>query len=183
MSFFFLYWVYQEELYIIKCLKDCDLFLLFVFSIQVCSAVSFPSFKQQVWGKCGEIHRSHFLFLSPYIHQRQCVSFFYACIFCGWLVKQLELLLKMQFDLLWLWFLVLLFSILSAFRFGLCPHLTTENRDILRGSDLLTAYYNVDYLRNLKGTNYWRNRWAPNHRHVCIYVLFISVHFSSSLSE
>uniref|UniRef100_A0A673IXF8 Protein disulfide-isomerase n=2 Tax=Sinocyclocheilus rhinocerous TaxID=307959 RepID=A0A673IXF8_9TELE len=42
--------------------------------------------------------------------------------------------------------------------FGLCPHLTAENRDILRGSDLLTAYYNVDYLRNLKGTNYWRNR-------------------------
>uniref|UniRef100_A0A8C1Y0P1 protein disulfide-isomerase n=1 Tax=Cyprinus carpio TaxID=7962 RepID=A0A8C1Y0P1_CYPCA len=42
--------------------------------------------------------------------------------------------------------------------FGLCPHLTTENRDVLRGSDLLAAYYNVDYLRNLKGTNYWRNR-------------------------
>uniref|UniRef100_A0A8C0YL97 Protein disulfide-isomerase A3 n=2 Tax=Cyprinus carpio TaxID=7962 RepID=A0A8C0YL97_CYPCA len=42
--------------------------------------------------------------------------------------------------------------------FGLCPHLTSENKDILRGSDLLTAYYNVDYLRNLKGTNYWRNR-------------------------
>ncbi|XP_026084237.1 protein disulfide-isomerase A3-like [Carassius auratus] len=42
--------------------------------------------------------------------------------------------------------------------FGLCPQLTTENKDILRGSDLLTAYYNVDFLRNLKGTNYWRNR-------------------------
>ncbi|KAI7806597.1 protein disulfide isomerase family A, member 7 [Triplophysa rosa] len=42
--------------------------------------------------------------------------------------------------------------------FGLCPHLTTENRDSLRESDLLTAYYNVDYLRNPKGTNYWRNR-------------------------
>uniref|UniRef100_A0A672KLP6 Protein disulfide-isomerase A3 n=1 Tax=Sinocyclocheilus grahami TaxID=75366 RepID=A0A672KLP6_SINGR len=42
--------------------------------------------------------------------------------------------------------------------FGLCPHLSTENRDILRGSDLLTTYYDVDYLRNLKGTNYWRNR-------------------------
>ncbi|XP_016144720.1 protein disulfide-isomerase A3-like [Sinocyclocheilus grahami] len=42
--------------------------------------------------------------------------------------------------------------------FGLCPHLTAENRDILRGSDLLTAYYNVDYLRNPKVTNYWRNR-------------------------
>ncbi|XP_051577765.1 protein disulfide isomerase family A, member 7 [Myxocyprinus asiaticus] len=42
--------------------------------------------------------------------------------------------------------------------FGLCPHLTTDNRDHLKGSDLLTAYYNVDYIRNVKGTNYWRNR-------------------------
>lgn len=52
------------------------------------------------------------------------------------------------------------FNLFFAFtpRFGLCPHLTTENRDSLRESDLLTAFYNVDYLRNLKGTNYWRNR-------------------------
>lgn len=42
--------------------------------------------------------------------------------------------------------------------FGLCPHLTVENRDSLRGRDLLTAYFNVDYHRNIKGTNYWRNR-------------------------
>ncbi|KAG7335964.1 hypothetical protein KOW79_000657 [Hemibagrus wyckioides] len=42
--------------------------------------------------------------------------------------------------------------------FGLCPHLTTENRDRLRETDLLTAYYDVDYVRNPKGTNYWRNR-------------------------
>ncbi|XP_041962510.1 protein disulfide-isomerase A3-like [Alosa alosa] len=42
--------------------------------------------------------------------------------------------------------------------FGLCPHLTAENRDNLRGRDLLVAYYDVDYLRNPKGTNYWRNR-------------------------
>ncbi|XP_030637800.1 protein disulfide isomerase family A, member 7 [Chanos chanos] len=42
--------------------------------------------------------------------------------------------------------------------FGLCPHVTTENRDNLRGRDLLTAFYDVDYLRNPKGTNYWRNR-------------------------
>lgn len=39
--------------------------------------------------------------------------------------------------------------------FGLCPHLTAEN---MRGRDLLVAYYDVDYLRNIKGTNYWRNR-------------------------
>ncbi|XP_053350065.1 protein disulfide isomerase family A, member 7 isoform X2 [Clarias gariepinus] len=42
--------------------------------------------------------------------------------------------------------------------FGLCPHLTSENRDSLRSQDLLAAYYNVDYVRNPKGTNYWRNR-------------------------
>ncbi|XP_067093619.1 protein disulfide isomerase family A, member 7 [Osmerus mordax] len=42
--------------------------------------------------------------------------------------------------------------------FGLCPHLTPENRENLRGLDLLTAYFNVDYHRNIKGTNYWRNR-------------------------
>ncbi|XP_072535579.1 protein disulfide isomerase family A, member 7 [Salminus brasiliensis] len=42
--------------------------------------------------------------------------------------------------------------------FGLCPHLNSENRDSLRARDLLTAYYDVDYVRNPKGTNYWRNR-------------------------
>lgn len=42
--------------------------------------------------------------------------------------------------------------------FGMCPHLTIENRDRLKGRDLLTAYYDLDYLRNPKGSNYWRNR-------------------------
>ncbi|XP_073714233.1 protein disulfide isomerase family A, member 8 [Misgurnus anguillicaudatus] len=42
--------------------------------------------------------------------------------------------------------------------FGLCPHLTKENKDALRKRDLLTAYYDLDYLRNPKGSNYWRNR-------------------------
>ncbi|XP_043073950.1 protein disulfide isomerase family A, member 8 [Puntigrus tetrazona] len=42
--------------------------------------------------------------------------------------------------------------------FGLCPHLTKENKDSLRKRDLLTAYYDLDYLRNPKGSNYWRNR-------------------------
>lgn len=58
-------------------------------ALQVCSAVSSPSLKQQVWGQCGEIHRIHFDFLSPYIHQKQCVCFFYAWIFWWKLVKQL----------------------------------------------------------------------------------------------
>ncbi|XP_013997083.1 protein disulfide-isomerase A3 isoform X2 [Salmo salar] len=42
--------------------------------------------------------------------------------------------------------------------FGMCPHLTNENRDKLKGQDLLTAYYDLDYLQNPKGSNYWRNR-------------------------
>ncbi|KAI5087374.1 protein disulfide-isomerase A3 precursor [Silurus meridionalis] len=42
--------------------------------------------------------------------------------------------------------------------FGICPHLTKENKDQLRKRDLLTAYYDLDYLHNPKGSNYWRNR-------------------------
>uniref|UniRef100_A0A8C9TJD1 Protein disulfide-isomerase n=1 Tax=Scleropages formosus TaxID=113540 RepID=A0A8C9TJD1_SCLFO len=42
--------------------------------------------------------------------------------------------------------------------YGMCPHLTSENKDNLKNRDLVTAYYNVDYLRNPKGSNYWRNR-------------------------
>ncbi|XP_062845485.1 protein disulfide isomerase family A, member 8 [Trichomycterus rosablanca] len=42
--------------------------------------------------------------------------------------------------------------------FGMCPHMTRENKDQLRKRDLLTAYYELDYLHNPKGSNYWRNR-------------------------
>ncbi|TRZ01353.1 hypothetical protein DNTS_033244 [Danionella cerebrum] len=42
--------------------------------------------------------------------------------------------------------------------YGLCPHMTRENSHSLRKRDLLTAYYEVDYLHNPKGSNYWRNR-------------------------
>ncbi|XP_042352180.1 protein disulfide-isomerase A3 [Plectropomus leopardus] len=42
--------------------------------------------------------------------------------------------------------------------FGICPHMTQDNRDQMRGKDLLVAYYDVDYHRNPKGSNYWRNR-------------------------
>ncbi|KAG8004780.1 Protein disulfide-isomerase A3 [Nibea albiflora] len=42
--------------------------------------------------------------------------------------------------------------------YGLCPHMTVENRDRLRVRDLLTAYYDVDYHHNARGSNYWRNR-------------------------
>uniref|UniRef100_A0A3P9IAE1 Protein disulfide-isomerase n=2 Tax=Oryzias latipes TaxID=8090 RepID=A0A3P9IAE1_ORYLA len=42
--------------------------------------------------------------------------------------------------------------------YGLCPHMTLENRDRLRVRDLLTAYYDLDYQHNVRGSNYWRNR-------------------------
>ncbi|KAF6738180.1 Protein disulfide-isomerase A3 [Oryzias melastigma] len=42
--------------------------------------------------------------------------------------------------------------------YGLCPHMTLENRDRLRVRDLLTAYYDLDYHHNVRGSNYWRNR-------------------------
>ncbi|XP_041966139.1 protein disulfide-isomerase A3 [Alosa sapidissima] len=42
--------------------------------------------------------------------------------------------------------------------FGMCPHMTDDNKDLLRGKDLLVAYYDVDYEKNPKGSNYWRNR-------------------------
>ncbi|KAL0967938.1 hypothetical protein UPYG_G00260110 [Umbra pygmaea] len=42
--------------------------------------------------------------------------------------------------------------------FGMCPHMTEDNRDLLKGKDLLVAYYDVDYEKNPKGSNYWRNR-------------------------
>ncbi|XP_054633282.1 protein disulfide-isomerase A3 [Dunckerocampus dactyliophorus] len=42
--------------------------------------------------------------------------------------------------------------------FGICPHMTDDNKDQFRGKDLLVAYYDVDYDKNPKGSNYWRNR-------------------------
>ncbi|XP_024912210.1 protein disulfide-isomerase A3 [Cynoglossus semilaevis] len=41
---------------------------------------------------------------------------------------------------------------------GICPHMTDDNKDQLKGKDLLVAYYDVDYDKNPKGSNYWRNR-------------------------
>ncbi|MBN3308912.1 PDIA3 isomerase, partial [Amia calva] len=42
--------------------------------------------------------------------------------------------------------------------FGICPHMTEDNKDQLKGKDLLVAYFDVDYEKNPKGSNYWRNR-------------------------
>jgi len=41
---------------------------------------------------------------------------------------------------------------------GICGHRTQDNSGDFMGKDLVTAYYNVDYEKNPKGTNYWRNR-------------------------
>jgi len=40
---------------------------------------------------------------------------------------------------------------------GLCGHRTTDNAKDFK-MPLVTAYYSVDYAKNPKGTNYWRNR-------------------------
>lgn len=40
---------------------------------------------------------------------------------------------------------------------GLVGHRTTENVAEFK-APLIVAYYNVDYVKNVKGTNYWRNR-------------------------
>lgn len=40
---------------------------------------------------------------------------------------------------------------------GLCGHRTTDNAKDFK-LPLVTAYYDVDYVKNTKGTNYWRNR-------------------------
>ncbi|XP_055517037.1 protein disulfide-isomerase A3 [Leucoraja erinacea] len=42
--------------------------------------------------------------------------------------------------------------------FGFCPYMTEDNKDQFKGKDLLVAYYDVDYEKNPKGSNYWRNR-------------------------
>lgn len=45
-----------------------------------------------------------------------------------------------------------------CFRHGLCGHRTSSNSVQFR-KPLVVAYYDVDYVKNAKGTNYWRNRW------------------------
>ena len=40
---------------------------------------------------------------------------------------------------------------------GLCAQRTASNSDKFQ-KPLVTAYFDVDYVKNVKGTNYWRNR-------------------------
>lgn len=40
---------------------------------------------------------------------------------------------------------------------GLVGHLTQDTAQDFK-PPVVIAYYNVDYIKNIKGTNYWRNR-------------------------
>jgi protein disulfide isomerase family A protein 3 len=51
---------------------------------------------------------------------------------------------------------------------GLVGHRTTDNAKDF-GSPIVISYYDVDYVKNVKGTNYWRNRImkvAADHRDI-----------------
>lgn len=41
---------------------------------------------------------------------------------------------------------------------GLCGHRTSSNSGEFDKKPLVVVYYDVDYVKNVKGTNYWRNR-------------------------
>lgn len=43
-------------------------------------------------------------------------------------------------------------------RVGLCDERTASKSDLFNKKPLITAYFDVDYVKNTKGTNYWRNR-------------------------
>ena len=43
------------------------------------------------------------------------------------------------------------------FSMGLCELRTMDNAENF-GKPYIVAYYDVDYVKNVKGTNYWRNR-------------------------
>ena len=46
---------------------------------------------------------------------------------------------------------------LSCFSHGLVGHRTVDNAAKFK-QPMVVAYYGVDYVKNTKGTNYWRNR-------------------------
>jgi len=51
-------------------------------------------------------------------------------------------------------------SFVTSNVFGLCGHRTQGNAGEFSQKPLVVAYYDVDYVKNPKGTNYWRNRWV-----------------------
>lgn len=55
-----------------------------------------------------------------------------------------------------LWLVIALYYN-KIFSHGLVGHRKTDNRQDFK-NPLIVAYYGVDYIKNPKGTNYWRNR-------------------------
>lgn len=51
---------------------------------------------------------------------------------------------------------------------GLAGHRTPDNAKDFAGKSAVVAFYGVDYVKNVKGTNYWRNRVAKVHLSVFI---------------
>ena len=49
-------------------------------------------------------------------------------------------------------------SFMTANVHGLCGHRTGGNSGEFDKKPLVVVYYDVDYVKNVKGTNYWRNR-------------------------
>ena len=52
--------------------------------------------------------------------------------------------------------------IFALFSFGLAGHRTSSNQNSFK-KPLVVAYFEVDYVKNVKGTNYWRNRYGRRH--------------------
>merc|ERR550517_2119342 len=48
-------------------------------------------------------------------------------------------------------------SFIADNKHGICGHRTSDNGKEFK-EPLVVAYYGVDYTKNVKGTNYWRNR-------------------------
>jgi len=48
-------------------------------------------------------------------------------------------------------------SWISSNKHGIVGHMTSDNAKEFK-EPLIVAYYDVDYVKNVKGTNYWRNR-------------------------
>jgi len=54
---------------------------------------------------------------------------------------------------------VLVYNFICVFSHGFAGLRTSGNANQFK-KPLVVAYYAVDYVKNPKGTNYWRNRWA-----------------------
>lgn len=68
---------------------------------------------------------------------------------------------------------------------GLVGHRTHDNHEDFK-APLIVAYYDVDYLKNVKGTNYWRNRImkvAQNHKDKVTFAISNKDKFSAEVED